>query len=77
MTTTEPEVHFELVLPRRELPVPGSVSWLSFTEPLLVLPLVCWRLSGCDGGKSTMTRELELHLDWSLSSAISRASTFS
>jgi hypothetical protein len=77
MTTTEPEVHFELVLPRREVPEPGSLWWLSFTEPLLGLPLVCWRLSGCDGGKSTMTRELELHLDWSLSSAISRASTFS
>jgi hypothetical protein len=51
--------------------------WLSFTKPRLGLPLIWRRLSGCHGGLSTMTRTLELHLEWGISTSLSRACTFS
>jgi hypothetical protein len=74
MTPPEPEVHFELI------------HWLSSAELMLaelmleqMLGLLLTRrgLSGCDGGLSAMTRELDIHLDWSLSVALSRSCTLS
>jgi hypothetical protein len=86
----EPELHLEplswsppTMLPRRLGGFNGGLSLMT-PEPevhfeLLCLTrlLSCWRLSGCNGRLSTITGLLELHLDWSLSTAVSRSCTFS
>jgi hypothetical protein len=82
--TPESEVHFESLCRwslsnafpcRWASPTPGYLC-LSFTESLLCPPLI-WRwLGGCDGGLSTMTRTLEFHLEWRLSTAVSASCTF-